>query len=377
MDVRTWLTELVAFYRRFGFFGAYRKASDEDAVRQLVQLQAPRGGFEPGVPRADLQALRWDTTRVWTEDPSLQITPGSRAYVKTLAEWSRISRGAFLPRGLTESWDQNRIWLDLAIDGEPAGFEALDAGDNLIDLEMVKDVNNLIKHPYYRLEIIENDKQIVSIMVLTAEEKIQIERARGLPFHVHDVGQMMHALSTCFDGQSLPPNPVRRTYVGVYKDKFERAIGKLTMTLEDTRVMGRYQSNAEDWKQDLNLTGYYDPSAGTLSGTMLGAVGVLDHAAQISWVPKSYLGTWKGNLSPGAQTMYGTWVGWFVRDRADETDQAPAQEDNFSGSFGLIDEKTLRSSRDPLLARVDQWMLKVWQAPSLIDSPLTYLDVEP
>lgn len=362
-QVRAWLIEQIRFYRRLGFFGEFRRLAEPALAERLSAMQTQLTGedFDPDLPAAELSVLRWDRWRVWSEEPSLEIEQGQGAYVKILQGLAAISRGCLPLTEATEEWESEEgpIFLHAYVDGVEFASQAIKDG-NLFDLEVIKDLNHILIHPYYRFEIAEGDDASASVIVLTPEEKAIIHRSRNLHFHVNELAGMFQACGLASGGVAPPRTGLRVNYTGVFKDEYERALGKLTLSIEDTRVMGRYLVSVEEIQQELNLTGYYDPASQSISGTLLG----LSRREQTM---ESYLGTWKGSVSKGAQAVFGTWVGWYTADA-----RAGGEHRTFSGTFGALDEGVVRvGASDPYLRKLAQWLRQVWEAQTVGDSPLT------
>ena len=348
--VESWLLGLVGYYRPFGFFGAYRELEDKDLVEVLIALEEEAGGvFDPQDFTADLQALRWDEIRVWTEDPDQTILPEKRVYETTLKQWSSISRGAFAPAAIKERWDgpQGPIWVEFLIEEFPYTLEALHS-PNLIDVEILKEVNQLLIHPYYRFELCEGSDQLVSVMMLTPEERVQIERERGLVFHIHDLAHLFEAASLfLLDLPEVKPN----RFLGTLKEAFERSVGKLALELKEGKVQGTYESSASDYDWKLELQGEVEvDNEETFVGPIRG---------RIHGVP--FEGVWKAGLSDGDRFLYGSWIG------RDEKGQ------EYSGTFGGLEESTFRASEDAYVGALKGWLEEVWEAPRLLQAPLTIL----
>ncbi len=348
--IESWLTELVHYYRGFGFFGEFRDLSVPDLVETLLTLEEEAGGaYEPDDFTADLRVLRWDELRVWTEDQQVLITPETQIYEATLQEWAEISRGSFSPEQVRERWDapEGPVWVEMLVEGFPYALEALHH-PHLLDLEILKEINQLLLHPFYRFELCEGSDRIVSVLTLTPEERVQIERERGLVFHVHDLAHLFEAASLFLLDQ---PEVRAGHFVGTLKDCLERAVGKLSFDLTRQAASGLYQVACQDFDWALTFEGEADEQG---EDSYLGSVRGRVHG-------QPFEGVWKAGLSNGDRFLYGTWVG---------QDQAGRQ---FNGTFGGLEESTFESCEDAYIVAMREWLKEVWEAPELTSAPLTLL----
>lgn len=132
----------------------------------------------------DLLLLSADTNRVWWHDRECVIQ-GMNGYVQTLLEWSAISRGAFQPVDLAETWwdDIGPVTIDLVLNGERHVFTHANGFDRMLDTTGLRNfINPLIRDSGYQFEIcaVRDDPNVV--VVLTPAEKLRLETSRGWIF---------------------------------------------------------------------------------------------------------------------------------------------------------------------------------------------------
>lgn len=336
----------MAYYRPLGFFQDFADLSDAELAVHLEDLEATTGfDFDPLELTADLHILRWDTRRVWSEDPGLDIAPEQKAYERTIAAWADISRGAFRPERVTERWDgpEGPIWLELLVEGQGHAVEALHQ-PFMLDLEIVKDVNLILGHPELRLYLSEGIDEIVSVMALFPEERVAIERDRGLAFHIHDLKLLFGAAASLLERDAPAPGRL----AGTMKESLERSAGRLHLVREDRALAGTYTLEVGETRRRFVLRGLVDPETGLVGG---GLEGELD--------AHPFEGIWQGKLSPDGWFAWGEWGGW-VRGRQ--------KERTWEGTFGALAEA---ASEDPYVEALAAWLGEVWRARSLLESPLT------
>ena len=106
MPVAPWLLETVHDLRALGFFEDPGR-TDEDVAEELAEdyeftwNEPP----DPTKPLIELELLTFDDARVWWEDTEADVAQGNDAYIEALEALRRISRGAFRPTAVTETWD--------------------------------------------------------------------------------------------------------------------------------------------------------------------------------------------------------------------------------------------------------------------------------
>lgn len=180
------LVNKVAFFRSIGFFDKWASEDDEDVAGALYDLHERQWGtgFSEQAWLADLELLRWDTSRIWWEDLEADVGPGNNVYVKTLTAWSKISRGAFHATRVKEDWSGERGPIHVSF--RYAGGRHLvrpNFVDDFIDVHsLLGAINSLILPSGKAFCIYEPFDQTAFVVVLTAVEYAAIQQERGWRF---------------------------------------------------------------------------------------------------------------------------------------------------------------------------------------------------
>lgn len=190
-----WILRALDAYRNLGFFAQYQglpiaevlKKIDEQE-REEWQSWGMKTEYVPGAwqndipqrgtPEDDLYILRYDRNRTWWDDTEMDVGAGNKIYEETLKEWARISRGAFNPQNINETWksESGPIQVSFTLDGARHEFHPVYQGDWL-DLTILEDVNALIVSTGYRFETYFPFDQSACIVVFTEQERDQMVRA--------------------------------------------------------------------------------------------------------------------------------------------------------------------------------------------------------
>ena len=202
------LEESVRHMRSLGFLGHRPSADDREIARDIAhkidvdieehgpffrRSSRPRGWwtlateFQQGVATTfeiDVLAIAGDVSRVWWRNLD-QVETGRNAYVTMLRRWSEISRGAFNPENIQESWGGpgESIFVSFSLNGEEHLFIHLTSHDDLLDTAgMQALVNPLIEETGVQFEIVDLHHTPNVVVVLAASEREQLERDRGWSF---------------------------------------------------------------------------------------------------------------------------------------------------------------------------------------------------
>jgi hypothetical protein len=127
--------------------------------------------------------LMADIDRVWFRDLEC-VYKDDGAYARTLEEWASISRGAFRPSDVEETWesDAGSVRVTFTLDGRRHEYVHRDGNDDFINLEILKMVNGLLRDAPYRLEAADNLGDCRFIVALSREERERVRRDRGWSF---------------------------------------------------------------------------------------------------------------------------------------------------------------------------------------------------
>ncbi len=197
-----WLIDGIKYYLTLGLFTKYSHLFDGKLTEEIeiikadfreefptekdfnsVYLEFADPMFEPTMEHLDPYLLRWDTSRTWSETEVDSVGRNNQDYVRAFERWSKISRGAFLPQDLKETWetDSESVLIEFTVNGtrhriEPEYFE------EYIDLEILVEINRLIAETGYQFEVCELSPDTKLVIVLTLAEKERIERERRFEF---------------------------------------------------------------------------------------------------------------------------------------------------------------------------------------------------
>lgn len=165
--------EAVRYFRKMGFLSEYASLSDEELVSKLQQMyQVDREGpLDDSEGLLDMDLLTFDETRVLYQDIECDVAMGEDVYVWVLEKLAAISRGAFQPKNIKESWEepQGPIEVSCTLNGEK---QVLHPGFNYdyLDSSILDDINRMIKDSGYFFFIYPPFSQSMFITVLTMKE---------------------------------------------------------------------------------------------------------------------------------------------------------------------------------------------------------------
>lgn len=184
-DLDTWLREAVAFYRELGFMPEHAdKTADE--VFEIVKARLMRdwGDSLPNADTASLELFFIESlpSRVWWGDTEADVFVDNHVYEEVLAEWSRISLGAFEPEDVAELWetDTGPLTISFMLDGQPRELHP-EVRDDWLDMNIVTGINRMIE-PTGRQFVVHIPDQTAVLMCVTPEERQRLETERGWTF---------------------------------------------------------------------------------------------------------------------------------------------------------------------------------------------------
>ncbi len=199
---REWMLRFARFWRQLGFFTekAYAEGgdpdewlgegspvdfsclSDEELAHVLIARYEEDWGKPVGAAHrfTDADILPYDIARVWDEDLECDVCCGNDVYVQTLREWARISKGAFCPREITETWGPKERSVEVAftLQGKRHVLKP-QYHDDWLDAGILDDINDLIAGTRYIFEVLPGGGQDALVFVVTAQESERIARERG------------------------------------------------------------------------------------------------------------------------------------------------------------------------------------------------------
>lgn len=351
MHMRAWLLEALQFYMPMGFF---RQAPDPVALaEELIEPLFGDSPFDPYDPVQDLYLLSFDRSRALCDQICFgeALAPGNDAYVGVLEALAKISRGHFTPKDIREEWlgRDGPIKLTFNFRGQDRTVQ-VGMWEGFFDFRILLQLNHMLRESLYRFEMVPLDDMLF-VCVLKADEKLNMERLRGLTFMVLDLSRMFRPLSQLMREMALPEEDETVTYFGTLNEMSDRCVGRLMLELIGEDVEGGLVYDGEAHQEDLGFIGRLDPATGFFKGTIEGQIRAAGKA-------RPYCGQWEGHLVPGNRVITGTWKGWFKDE----------QEIVYEGQLAAI-EKGMLSSRDPHLERVAEWLKQVWTCRNAVDYP--------
>jgi hypothetical protein len=367
--IENWLIDAVEFYYPRGFFRQVKGSQDDLLVKLLPHIEAQ--GEEEELTQAELESpefdlflLSFDPMRTLYEsmDFGAALGQGLNAYVDTVKALARISRGAFNPTNISESWESPKgpIRIHFEVGGQKKTLK-VDLWGGMFDFRILLQLNLLLWDTPYRYEMAPMD-DILFVTVLTAAEKIELERLRNLAFMVLDLPRNFLPLTGLTPPLVLPDDPEQPVfYVGTLNENLDRCVGRLRFILRGTEIEGNHLYQGETHQEDLTFTGTLDKSSGQMKGTMSGHI-------TVEGQPSRYEGEWRGQLAPGQRVATGTYQGWFLRDKAGGQDRPSDQKLFYEGQWGVLEEDSLRMG-DPYIARTRIWLEMVWASRNSEDYP--------
>lgn len=192
-----WVKEIVIYFGKLGFFNGSK--GEADSVHYLSKIAEPYTMFPGGTSGflAEQAFLTLDKNRIWCRDSEADFLEGHYWYVRTLLDWSRISRGCFRPQSLSEVWlpprttdparpnsHEQPIEVSFVLGDKRWSFELLELG-GWLDSTVIKKVNEAIFHTGYQFAyvIAPYDAQETYLCCLTTAEVRQLKDERGWKFH--------------------------------------------------------------------------------------------------------------------------------------------------------------------------------------------------
>lgn len=180
-----WLAGTVGFYRDHGFMPEHEGKSEAEVLAAVKAQLARNWGDQlqtADAPSLELFVVEAMRSRFWWGDTEADVAMGNRVYEQVLAEWSRISMGAFVPRDIVETWagEEGPVTVAFIQGGRRIELHP-EVNDDWMDLGIVEEINRVIADSGRRFEVYFPDQSAVLVCV-TPEERRQLERERGWKF---------------------------------------------------------------------------------------------------------------------------------------------------------------------------------------------------
>jgi hypothetical protein len=183
---RKFLLDCARFYRGLGFFAKHASLSDEELADELDRIRQEDWEYhlDPNNRMDEMVLASWDEDRVWWEDAYEWLGELGTMYTDALQGWARISRGAFRPTDIVETWasPDGPVDVEFAMDGVRYRFApAIEGSPETLDTNLLGALNALIAPTNLHFEAVDTTDQTAYLVVVTAEERAALAR-RGWPF---------------------------------------------------------------------------------------------------------------------------------------------------------------------------------------------------
>jgi hypothetical protein len=202
-DTEAWALANLPYFRCLGFFADLMDRSDPDVLAEIARRYVeaeelpytkkgklpPPWEIEVERPFADLRLLQYDYHRVWWEDTECVYPPEVLAYQDAVIRWGEISRGAFRPVDVRESWggtDESPEAPTVFILTETGTLTLTPVACNdWFDLTALVPINRYLDPGPgdIRLELYEPFDQTAFVVALTPHEREELRQTRGWSFH--------------------------------------------------------------------------------------------------------------------------------------------------------------------------------------------------
>ncbi len=173
-------------FRDLGFFLDKENISDDKLAKMINGEHFALFGEEidPHSPFSDLLLLSYDKNRVWWEDTEADVLNGNNVYIDFMNDLSKISRGVFSPSEISESWetDEGPISIEFKLGGKKLSIRPKYI-DDYIDVEIISNINKLMPSDKYKFELYKPFDQTAFILMLSKDEKIQLQKKRRWEFY--------------------------------------------------------------------------------------------------------------------------------------------------------------------------------------------------
>ncbi|MFE5324386.1 stalk domain-containing protein [Paenibacillus sp. NPDC056579] len=188
MSAEQRIRETFAFYKQMGFFqsvdaGAAEKTFLDNYAKEFAvdEEYDPYRDHTYYQVFADLFILEHDKSRVWMEDTEADVGKGNNVYVRVLKDWAKISRGAFQPTNIEETWNSQNgpVKVTFTLNGEEVTLYPQNLND-FIDVGIVKKINAKIAGSGYQFAVVVMD-QSAFVTVLNEQELAKIRNERFWP----------------------------------------------------------------------------------------------------------------------------------------------------------------------------------------------------
>lgn len=181
-----WLIESIKYFRNLGFFSEHASLTDLQLELRLQELAKTRHGvIDPNDELADLILLSLDDKRVWWDDTEADVCRENQVYAETLRAWSSISRGAFVPEDIRESWsgEKGPVEVTFRVRGRPVTLRPKYMND-YININILRPINSLVGGTEIQFALHAIFDQTAFVVALTKDERSNLIQHRGWRFAI-------------------------------------------------------------------------------------------------------------------------------------------------------------------------------------------------
>lgn len=173
-DNKELLITYLDIYRGFSFFKKYEGMPTAELAEKLNEQYESDNYEEIDINEegVDKLVLNLDKDRVWWVDLEADVCADNKVYVRVLSDLASISRDSFSPSSISEIWESEEgpITVTFETDGKSRSIHPEWCND-WIDLNILNDLNCILKKNGYRYEVFEPEDQAVQLLALSRDEK--------------------------------------------------------------------------------------------------------------------------------------------------------------------------------------------------------------
>ena len=182
---REFLLDCARFYRGLGFFAQHASLTDEALADELERIRREEWEWhlDPDRTEDQLTLASWDKDRVWWEDAYEWLGDLETMYTDALLGWARVSRGAFRPTDIVETWasPDGPVTVEFTMDGVRYRLTPkIEGSPETLDLDVLGPINALIAPSGLRFQEVDTTDQTTCLVAMTPAEREALAR-RGWP----------------------------------------------------------------------------------------------------------------------------------------------------------------------------------------------------
>lgn len=179
-----WALEGVRYYRPLGYFSPRSAATDEDLASMVARRAQEEVGDNPyrlPGPYLDSILLQADPALLYPPpDYEWDANAENQRHEEAIQEWARVSRGAFRPQNVKETWAgvNGPVTIEFDHDGARQLIHA-DLNEIGPDRKILREINRIIEPSGYQFWTFGTDCVEGLALALTQDEANRIKEERG------------------------------------------------------------------------------------------------------------------------------------------------------------------------------------------------------